>query len=268
MGKYEIKLDKVRVEFPIYDLRNRSLRDILLLNPVRRQIEQTRRAVGGEIKVNAAGNTVVCALDNVDLHLQDGDRLGLIGHNGAGKTTILRAMAGIYEPASGEITTRGEITSLFGMTEGMDIDSTGYETIRLRGLMLGRSKKEVQETAQEIADFTQLGDYLNMPLRTYSAGMLVRLAFGIATSHRPEILLMDEIIGAGDAAFIDRAQARLKSFIEATGVMVIATHNPEIIRRWCNQAILLSNGKIASYGNVDEVLAEHHRRVQEAALPV
>lgn len=266
MSRYEIKLDKVRVEFPIYDLRNRSLRDLLLLNPVR-QIAQTRRAVGGEIKVNAAGNTVVCALDNVDLHLKDGDRLGLIGHNGAGKTTILRAMAGIYEPAAGEITTRGEITSLFGMTEGLDIDATGYETIRLRGLMLGRAPQEVSETAQEIAEFTQLGDYLNMPLRTYSAGMLVRLAFGIATSHRPEILLMDEIIGAGDAAFIDRAQARLKSFIEATGIMVIATHNPDIIRRWCNQAILMSGGKIAAYGDVEDVLSEHYRRVQESALP-
>jgi len=262
---YEITLNKVRIEFPIYDQGGRSLRNLLLVNPVRRQIASTVRLVGGEIKVNAAGNKVVCALDGVDLKLVDGDRLGLIGHNGAGKTTILRAMAGIYEPVAGEIITRGEITSLFGITDGMDIDATGYETIRLRGLMLGRAPKEVQETAQEIADFTELGEYLNMPLRTYSAGMLVRLAFGIATSHQPEILLMDEIIGAGDAAFFDRAQARLVSFIEAAGIMVVATHNPDILRRWCNKAILLSNGHIAAQGAVEDVIAEQVRRVKAAA---
>jgi len=263
MSKFEIRLDKVRVEFPIYDLRNRSLRDLLLLRPVRQIAQTSRRVVGGEIKTNASGDTIVCALDNVDLELKDGDRLGLVGHNGAGKTTILRAMAGIYEPAAGEISVRGAITSLFGITDGLDVDATGYETLRLRGLMLGRSMKEVQETAQEIAEFSQLGDYLNMPLRTYSAGMLVRLAFGIATSHRPEILLMDEIIGAGDAAFFDRAQARLKSFIDSSGIMVVATHNAGILERWCNKAILMSNGKIALAGSVSEVVAEQKRRLAE-----
>jgi ABC-2 type transport system ATP-binding protein/lipopolysaccharide transport system ATP-binding protein len=262
---YEITLKKVRVEFPIYDRGGRSLRDMVLFNPVRRQIASTVRLVGGEIKVNRLGNTVVCALDDVDLSLVDGDRLGLIGHNGAGKTTILRAMAGIFEPVAGEIITRGEITSLFGITDGMDIDATGYETIRLRGLMLGRSPKEVKETAQEIADFTELGEYLSMPLRTYSSGMLVRLAFGIATSHQPEILLMDEIIGAGDAAFFNRAQLRLKSFIEATGIMVVATHNPEILRRWCNKAILMSNGHIVAQGSVEDVIAEQARLIQATA---
>jgi ABC-type polysaccharide/polyol phosphate transport system ATPase subunit len=202
---------------------------------------------------------VVRALDRVDLHFVDGDRVGLLGHNGAGKTTMLRVMAGIYEPTEGTITTDGAVTPFFTVTEGLDIDATGYEAIRLRGRMLGRSNKEVAETAQEIASFTELGDYLHMPLRTYSSGMLVRLAFAIATSQRPEILLMDEAIGAGDAAFVSRAQARLKEFIAASGIMVVATHNVDILRRWCNKAILLAHGRIAAEGPIEEVIAEHQR---------
>ena len=145
---------------------------------------------------------------------------------------------------------------------GLDIDATGYEAIRLRSKMLGRSNKEVAETAQEIGEFTELGDYLHMPLRTYSSGMLVRLAFAIATSLQPEILLMDEAIGAGDAAFVERAQARLKSFIETSGIMVVATHNIEILRKWCNKAILLAHGHIVAEGDTDSVVAEHHRMLR------
>lgn len=255
----EIRLDKVRVEFAIYDRRNRSLRDVLLLNPVRRSIASTAQIVGGQIQHDAAGNTIVRALDDVDLHLKQGDRVGLIGHNGAGKTTVLRVMAGIFEPVSGEVTIRGKVTPIFGITEGLDIDATGYEAIRLRGLMLGRSRKEIEDSAQEIADFTELGEYLYMPLRTYSAGMLVRLAFGIATSQSPEILLMDEIIGAGDAAFIDRAEARLQQFVRSSGIMVVATHSHGILEKWCNKAILLNHGRLAAMGDVKSVIAEHQR---------
>jgi len=257
---YEISLDHVKVDFTVYDRRSRSLRDALLLNPVRK-LAATPHHVGGQLRVDRAGNTVVSALDDVTLRLVDGDRVGLIGHNGAGKTTILRVIAQIYEPMSGTVTVKGEMMPIFGLTEGMDIDATGYETIRLRGLMLGRSREQVDETAGEIAAFTELGDYLHMPLRTYSSGMLVRLAFGIATAVRPEILLMDEVIGAGDAAFVDRAQARLDSFIRSSGIMVVATHNVDILKKWCNKAILLRNGKLVAEGAVAAVAAVHERLI-------
>lgn len=255
---YQIRFDAVTVDFTIYDRRTRSLRDMLLLDHVRRVATSTG-LVGGQLSVDGAGHAVVRALDQVDLHLVDGDRVGLLGHNGSGKTTMLRAMAGIYEPVAGTITTEGSVTSFFTVTEGLDVDATGYEAIRLRSKMLGRSNKEIADTAQEIAAFTELGDYLHMPLRTYSSGMMVRLAFAIATSLRPEILLMDEAIGAGDAAFVSRAQARLKSFIESSGIMVVASHNVEILRRWCNKAILLAHGRIVAEGEVEGVIEEHRR---------
>src|SRR5262245_33977100 len=191
---YELSLHGVTVEFTVYDQRSRSLRDRMLLNPVRRVASSTH-AVGGQLSVDRFGHAVVRALDDIDLALSDGDRLGLLGHNGSGKTTMLRVMAGIYEPVAGEVITTGRITPLFGVGE-LDMESTGYEAIRLRGLMIGRSQKDMEETIEEIAQFTELGDYLTMPLRTYSSGMLVRLAFAIATSVPPEILLMDEMIGA------------------------------------------------------------------------
>jgi ABC-2 type transport system ATP-binding protein/lipopolysaccharide transport system ATP-binding protein len=258
---YQVKLDAVTVEFTVYDRRSRSLRDMLLLDHVRRVVTNAG-LVGGQLSMDSAGHAVVRALDRVDLHFIDGDRVGLLGHNGAGKTTMLRVMAGIYEPATGTITTEGAVTSFFGVTEGLDIDATGYEAIRLRSKMLGRSNKEIAETAHEIAAFTELGDYLHMPLRTYSSGMMVRLAFAIATSLRPEILLMDEAIGAGDAAFVSRAQARLASFVESSGIMVVATHNADILRRWCNKAVLLAHGKIVAEGDVERVIEEHRRMAE------
>ncbi len=152
---YQLKFEGVTVEFAVYDRRTRSLRDLLLLDPVRRAVFTTG-LVGGRLSVDNAGHTVVRALDRVDLHFVDGDRVGLLGHNGAGKTTMLRVMAGIYEPTEGTITTDGAVTPFFTVTEGLDIDATGYEAIRLRGRMLGRSNKEVAETAEEIASFTEL----------------------------------------------------------------------------------------------------------------
>jgi len=263
---YEIKLDRVRVEFTVYDRRSRSLRDVLLLNPVRKFATVTSM-IGGQLNVDQSGNTVVRAMDDVSLKLVDGDRVGLIGHNGAGKTTMLRVMAQIYEPVSGQVTVRGSVMPIFSITEGLDIDATGYETIRLRGLMLGRSAQEVEDTAAEIAEFTELRDYLHMPLRTYSSGMLVRLAFGIATSAKPEILLMDEVIGAGDASFVDRAKARLESFVASSGIMVVATHNLDILRKWCNKALLMGNGRLIADGDVETVIAEHHKMVHGVYPP-
>jgi homopolymeric O-antigen transport system ATP-binding protein len=255
---YQLRLHGVTVEFKVYDQRDRSLRDRVLLNPVRR-VASTAHAVGGQLTVDRFGHAVVRALDSIDLALSDGDRLGLLGHNGSGKTTMLRVMAGIYEPVAGEVVAKGRITPLFGVGQGLDMEATGYEAIRLRGLMVGRSHKDVEATVEEIAQFTELGGYLTMPLRTYSSGMLVRLAFAVATSVPPEILLMDEMIGAGDAAFVERAQARLMSFVQSSGIMVVATHSDNILRKWCNKAILLEKGRAIAQGDVDSVIDARNR---------
>jgi ABC-2 type transport system ATP-binding protein/lipopolysaccharide transport system ATP-binding protein len=252
---YEIAARDLCVEFPIYDGR-RSLRHALVLDRVHRKTGG--RPVGGAIS-ESRGQAVVNALHDITFTLRDGDRVGLIGHNGAGKSTLLRALAGIYEPISGELRVVGKVMPLFSLAVAIDMDSTGIEAIRTRGLMLGLDPATIEETMEEIANFTELGEYLYMPMRTYSAGMLARLAFAVATSLRPEILLMDEVIGAGDAAFIERAQDRLQQFMTEAGIIVVASHHEQILRRWCNKAMLLHKGRLVALDETDAVIAAYHR---------
>ena len=239
----EMIADSVCVEFPIYDAKARSLKNTVL-----------NLGSGGRIQANAANKVVVTALDEISFSIRDGDRLGIIGPNGAGKTTLLRTLAGIYEPTRGRVMTQGHIAPLFDIALGMDQDATGYENIRIRGLFLDMSREEIEERAPEIAEFSELGPYLDMPIRTYSSGMRVRLAFAIATSLQPDILLLDEMIGAGDAAFLARATKRLQDFLSRTRILVLASHSNEIIRQMCNKAILLHQGKLVGFDTVDEVI--------------
>jgi ABC-type polysaccharide/polyol phosphate transport system ATPase subunit len=242
----EITLRGVTVEFPIYNARARRLTGELF-----------RRAVGGRIRSDAKSHVSVIALRDVSLTLRDGDRLGLIGRNGAGKSTLLRVLAGIYEPLSGRARIEGTVGSLTDITMGMDLERSGYENIVLRGVFLGLQVKQARQMIPEIAAFTELGDFLELPLRTYSSGMLLRLAFAITTAVVPEILIMDEMIGAGDAAFVDKAKARLDQMIEQSRILVVASHDAEIIRRFCNRSALLDAGRIVSMGPVDQVLATY-----------
>jgi ABC-2 type transport system ATP-binding protein/lipopolysaccharide transport system ATP-binding protein len=246
----EVIADSVSVEFPIYDANARSLRNTVL-----------SMGSGGRIQANARDRVVVKALEEVSFSLREGDRLGLIGANGAGKSTLLRTLAGIYEPTRGRVVTRGRVAPLFDISIGMDADATGYENIRIRGLFLEMSPEEIDARTPEIAEFSELGPYLAMPIRTYSSGMRVRLAFAIATALEPDILLMDEMIGAGDAAFIDRASARLQQFLSRTRIMVLASHSNDIIRRMCNKALLLHQGKIVGFDAVDEVLEAYRSMI-------
>jgi ABC-2 type transport system ATP-binding protein len=200
---------------------------------------------------------VIKAIDGLSLSLREGDRLGIMGHNGAGKTTLLRVLAGVYEPTRGEIAVKGSITPMFSLNDGMDPDATGYENIWLRSAVLGFSRDFTARHIDDIAEFSELGDYLDMPIRTYSSGMFVRLGFAIATSLDPQILIMDEMIGAGDAKFFSRAQERLKQMIERTGILVVATHSGDILQRWCNKAVLLNHGKLVHVGAVDETLKRY-----------
>ena len=242
----ELVADAVCVEFPIYDTQARSLKNTLIT-----------MGSGGIIRKTAGNRVVVSALDEVSLSVQEGDRLGIIGANGAGKTTLLKVLAGIYEPVRGRVITRGRVAPLFDISLGMDADATGYENIRIRGLFSDLSPEEIEERSAEIAEFSGLGPYLEMPIRTYSSGMRVRLAFAIATTLDPDILLLDEMIGAGDAAFIERAQERLNSFLSRTRILVLASHSNDIIRRMCNKAILLHQGKVVGCDSVDEIIRSY-----------
>lgn len=259
---FSIVAQNIRIEFPIYDTYARSLRHQLGLGRVASNLNQVlykRSPVGGNINIGRSGRSVITALNGVSFEIDDGDRVGLIGHNGSGKTSLLRAISGIYEPVGGKLIIDGRVTPLFDMQLGMDPDLTGIENIWLRGRMLDLSADKIKETVEEVSEFSELGDYLHMPIRTYSAGMMVRLAFGVSTAIRPEILVLDEMIGAGDEAFMGRAKVRLERFIARTGILVIASHSAAMLREWCNKGMLLEHGDLVMYGPIDEVVKRYEK---------
>lgn len=244
-----IEATNLTVQYPVFDASSYSLRHRFLLNYIPRA-ENTAH-VGGKLE-RSRHRSIVHALNDISFKIQDGERVGLIGHNGAGKTTLLRTLAGIFEPNEGRLLTKGRILPLFALTEGMHPDATGRELINIRSLLLGLSEAEIAEITPEVIEFCQLGDYIDMPVRTYSTGMIVRLAFAITTSVSAEILLFDELIGAGDASFVDKAQLRLENFVNRSSTIILATHSQDIIRRWCNRAMVFEHGKLKFDGDVDQ----------------
>ena len=245
----EIQLDNVSVTFPIYDASSRSLKKRLV-----------GAATGGRIQ-SEAGPSVVQALEDVTVHFQHGDRVGLVGHNGAGKTTLLRVLAGIYEPGSGTVRVEGHVAPLFDISLGMDTESNGYENIVLRGLFLGMSRAEIKARMDEVAEFTELGSFLELPIRTYSAGMRMRLAFAVSTAIQPDILLLDEGIGAGDAAFLEKANRRLQAFTDKAAIIVLASHSEHLVSQLCRTSVLLEHGRVVDVGKTDEILVLYRERV-------
>ena len=237
-----ITLADVSVNFPVFSSSSRSLKKAVL-----------RVGSGGYLNRDSSDRIIVQALRHVNLEIKDGDRLALIGHNGAGKSTLLRVMAGIYEPTAGCVRFDGKVTPMFDPALGMDMEMTGYENIRLRGLFLGLDSKEIRGRVEEIAEFTELGDYLAMPVRTYSAGMMVRLAFSVSTCIEPEILLLDEMIGGGDQSFLEKAQRRMNHFIDRSKILIVATHSMDLIEKLCNKAVLLDHGELKAIGNTAEI---------------
>lgn len=241
-----IRLDGVSVSFPIYHGGSRSLKKAIL-----------SRGTAGRIARDANDRVTVDALRDVSFSLDRGDRLALIGANGAGKTTLLRVMAGIYEPVGGAVQIGGRISPMFDIALGIDSDLSGYDNIRLRGLLLGLSSREIERLLPLIVDFTELGDYLDMPVRTYSSGMMLRLTFAVATCYEPEVLLMDEWILAGDAHFMAKARERIDTFVQKASVLVLASHNLDVCRRWCNKALWLDRGHVKAFGPVEETVAAY-----------
>lgn len=230
------------VDFPIFDAKSRSLKKAVM------------SSAGGKIGKNSANTVVVEALRDINLHLREGDRVGLVGHNGAGKSTLLRLLSGIYEPTRGSADVRGRVAPVFDLGVGMDPEISGYENIIIRGLFLGQTRKQMKAKIDEIAEFSELGDYLQMPLRTYSTGMRVRLALGVVTSIEPEILLLDEGIGAVDAAFMAKARVRLAEMVERSGILVFASHSNDFLAQLCTTALWVDKGEIRQAGLVSEVV--------------
>ena len=228
-----VSAENLVVEFPTYSSVHRSLKKAVL-----------HATTGGKLAQDSRHRVTVRALDGVTFVMKAGDRVGLVGENGSGKTTLLRVLAGAYEPVAGELEIRGRVGSLLDISMGIDDEATGYENIVLRGVMMGLSPGQVRERMREIAEFTELGEYLEMPVRTYSAGMRVRLAFAVSTSVSADILLMDEWLSVGDAGFNEKASKRLESLVEKSSALVIASHSPQLIARLCNRGIRLHRGKL------------------------
>lgn len=236
-----ITAKNLSVEFPLFTNPSRSLKGKVL-----------HATTGGRFASSAGSKDVVRALDNINLEVKAGERIGLIGHNGSGKTTLLRVLAGAYEPVGGKLQVRGRVASLLDLSLGMDHDATGYENIFLRGIMMGLLPKEIRALTEEIAAFTELGEYLDMPVRTYSSGMQLRLAFAVSTSVSADVLIMDEWLSVGDAAFNAKAAKRLESFVDKASVLIIASHDMALIDRICTRKLVLEQGRILS----DELLPD------------
>lgn len=246
-----IELQNVSVEFPVYNVNARSFKNQFL-----------RVATGGAVVEDANKHVVVNALKNVTLSLKEGDRVGLIGHNGSGKSTFLRLLARIYEPSDGRILVDGNVSPMLDISQGIEAEFTGIENITTRGTLLGLTRQQIREKTAEIAEFSGLGDYLNMPIRTYSSGMRVRLAFSISTSIKPDILLIDEVFGAGDSDFMTRARQKMISLLEQSSIVVLATHSDDLIKEFCNKALLLDGGKVKYFGDVQHALDLYHHKIK------
>lgn len=244
MAPTDIRVDTwdACVDFPIFDAKTRSFKNSVI------------GAAGGVIGSNNSRTVVVEALRDINLHLEHGARVGLVGHNGAGKSTLLRLLSGIYEPTRGACRVQGRVAPVFDLGVGMDPEISGYENILIRGMFLGMSRKEMLAKTDEIAEFSELGDYLEMPLRTYSTGMRVRLALGVVTSIDPEILILDEGIGAVDAEFMKKARTRLEALVERSGILVFASHSNEFLAQLCDRALWIDHGQIRMDGGIEDVV--------------
>ena len=241
-GNARIDLQDISVLFPLYHGSSRSLKKTVVA------------AASGRVAQDQSHRIVVQALRDVSLSLSSGDRLGLIGSNGAGKTTLLRVLAGIYEPVMGRIRVQGSINALLDPNLGMNMDLTGRENIRLRGLYNGLSPAALRRLEEDVQNFAELGDFMELPVRIYSSGMVVRLGFALATAIRPQILLMDEWILAGDAVFMEKARVRLEDMVRGAEILVLSSHSLDIIRAWCSRVLWRKEGRIVADGPTDEVL--------------
>ncbi len=242
-----VSLQQADVKIPVFDSHSRRLL----------RLPSFSKAKVGSTTTASSGVVIIHALNALDLDFDEGDRICVIGHNGAGKSTLLRLIAGIYPPSSGTVDVSGKVVAILGSGIALNPDATGYENITLVSELWNWPTSRMAEIIQDIEEFTELGEYLELPTRVYSAGMAARLAFAIATMQSPDILLIDEGIGAGDAQFQQKAQARVTEFVNRAKIVVLASHSPEICRALCNKALLLSGGRKVFFGDVEEGFAKY-----------
>jgi len=240
-----LRFENVTVQYPIYNSRAMSLRNQLV-----------RISTGGRIESEAGHIQIVTALRDVSFEIKEGDAVGLIGHNGAGKSTMLRTMAGVYTPVSGTIAREGRIATVLDLGMGMDVELSGYENITRMLMLLGLKKSVIPEHIKEIEVFTQLGSFLELPVRTYSSGMATRLMFAVATSTRPDILLVDEVFGTGDAEFQVNAKKRMEELIRSVGIFVFASHSSDLVKAYCNRFFFFEHGQIHEISRDEIPVAE------------
>lgn len=227
-----IIFNHVSIDFPIFNTKNRSLKNKVM-----------QAATGGKVSFGAEG-TIIRSLEDVSFKIREGDRVGLIGHNGAGKSTLLRAISGVYAPTYGNAEIIGDVGSLVDISLGIDGEATGRENVYIRGALLGLCRKEIDDKFDEIVEFSELGQFIDMPVRTYSSGMQLRLAFAVATIIRPEILLMDEWLSVGDCSFAEKAEKRLSELVRSTSILVIASHSRLLIEKTCNRVLWFEHGHL------------------------
>ena len=249
-------LDRVSLDFPVYDAESRSL-----THSMSKSIP-----VGGRIRHKNKKTTSILALDGISLELNQGDRVALLGHNGAGKTSLLKLLSGFYEPTSGSITSQGRIAALLNLMSGLDLNMSGYDNILLVGMLHGLKRAEILKKVEDISEFSELGEYLNMPVRLYSSGMILRLAFAICTSVECDILLLDEWIGAGDHAFREKTHERLSRLVFRSAILVFATHDLVIARELCHKAIFLEHGKLLYFGDIEAGIDYSQEHAEKAAI--
>lgn len=248
----KIELDDVHLTFTVHQQKRVSFKEYV---------------VRGLFRKGGSNAVAVHALAGLNLSVHDGDRLGVIGHNGAGKSTLLKLIAGIYPPTGGEVAVDGSICSLFDISLGFEHEASGWENITYRAYLQGESPASLKGKINAIAEFTELGDFLNVPVRHYSAGMLMRLAFSIATAIEPEILLVDEVLAVGDLAFQQKAQARMKQLMSSARIMVLVAHDLGTIRTMCNRTVWMEHGVAKMDGPTDEVVDAYIASVTGKSVP-
>lgn len=245
-----IDLINASLHYPVFSVQSRSLRNVFMAS-----------TTGGRMREEARNIVTVEALENITFSISEGDRLALLGLNGAGKTSLLKLMGGVLSPSSGHVAHEGSIALMLGLLPSTNSDASGLENLYMSGFARGLTESQIDDLVPEIIEFSELGNYIDMPMRTYSAGMLARLIFSINITMPADILLVDEVFGAGDATFIEKAHRRMTEYVENSKIFVFSSHNENLIRRVCNKAVLLHHGTMMAFGGIDEVLTQFNQIV-------
>jgi ABC-type polysaccharide/polyol phosphate transport system ATPase subunit len=217
----------------------------------------------------AKGNErFIDAVRDVSFRIPKGTSLGIVGRNGSGKTTLLRLLAGIYRPNSGTIKVAGEVAPLLSLGVGFHPEMTGRENVKLNGLVLGMSPQQIEARFDEIVDFAELREFIDIPVRTYSSGMYMRLAFAIAVSTDPDVLLLDEVLAVGDEAFAEKCFRRIREFRQRGKTIVLVTHDPTTVANWCESALWMDRGAARMFGPAQEVMTAYHADSARRSEPI